>query len=198
MRTIAAVIALALSGNCAAVPSRSIFLGFDLLSHGLNQVSHDPGANTSLLGTNYLNFHAQVVIPMTDRWAITPQLIGMPSMLFPHKAPDQGSTANYFIIGIPFSYFVNDQLDLLMGVAFMNYTIKGDGGTTVLNNGTSQSTFALPGRTEQARTAALELGVGYKAVNIRWGLETFIESVLSSRRRTYSLMLSAQLDALDF
>lgn len=198
-----AIASLLLCLSTAASGSNRFTVGLGVLSHDLGRISQNQAGETSTLGTNYFNLHMQGHVPLADSTFFSPQIIYMPSALFPHKSPDGKVVSNYFILGLPFTLAVAPPggywggLDFEIGPAIMNYTITGKGGTVTLNNGNSTAVFAIPSRTQTTRTIALEMGFVWTQESYRLALETLTEGLLSNQRRTYSIMVSLQFHAFE-
>lgn len=187
--SLAALTLVVLSSSWAAEP-RSLSFGLNVLSHGLNRVSHNPSADTSLMGTTYYNLDFQLHVPTSWQFLWSPRLIWMPDFLLPTKAPGSTVKTSFLILGSPITYAVNSSLDVSGGPALVSYQIHGPGGTTTLDNGNGTSSFALPGNTQTPRTVGLLLGTGYNSGNWRFTGDLLTESLGSAEKRTFSLMLA--------
>jgi hypothetical protein len=74
-------------------------------------------------------------------------------------------------------------------VLHVSFGHVGAGGTQVLNNGTSTTTFALPSNQVTIEEITMNLGTAYSVGKSRIGFDIMIEGSASSKR-TYDLMLS--------
>ncbi|MDZ4676817.1 MAG: hypothetical protein SGI74_04830 [Oligoflexia bacterium] len=177
------------------VNSNSLYLGLGVLTHNLMRVSQNNTGESNFLGPLYYPLLAQTYIDFQNDWFFGPQ-IGYTAL--PRTAPDGGSKSSFLLINTPLlqHFGENDEWDWSVGPGFIFYIIQGTGGTTALNNGSGTSTFAQPSRTQLASTISLNLGVGYTYEYIHVGIDTITEGVLSSSRRSFSLMLYFTYDIL--
>lgn len=190
--------ALFVSPPTMAVQAKSFDVGIAALSHGLNKVAKDSTGKTSILGTTYWNFHFQTHLLLTSDFLFSPAVVWMPDFLYPAKAPGSEIKTSFLILKLPLTYNINNAVDVNGGLALLSYQIKGPGGTTTLSNGNSTSSFALPGETQTPRTVGLLLGAGYNAEPFRVSLETITEGLLSSKKRTFSLMFTFSYSLFKF
>lgn len=165
-----------------------------MLSHGLNRQTQQASGDVGFLGTTYYQLYFQTHFGIVGPWQLSPNLSYMPDFLLPRKAPGDTAKTTYLIMGLPLTYQLNSAWDVSGGLALMWYTIKGESGTTTLNNGNGTSTFARPGQISTARTLALTLGGAWNSPAGRFGLDGLIEGFTNSQKRNYSLLLSVSFD----
>lgn len=184
-----ASIGLMLIGESAcAVEPGTVSAGVTALSHGLNRVSQNPSGKTDTLGTTYFNLDFKYHATLSADVLWSPHLVWMPDFLLP-RSRDFVKTS-FLIIGSPLTYRLRGSWDVSGGPSVVMYQIKGSGGYTTLSNGNTVSRFALPGRTETAKTMALLLGTSYNRAPYRASLELLTEGLLSDKKRTYSVMFT--------
>lgn len=142
-----------------------------------NTTSED--ASSDFFGTNY-------ILPLHAQWSTQVFGLGiMPRLLYtliPVEAADEGSKSTVLLASLPAVFNLNDSLEATVGLGYMLRTIKGEGGTTELGNGTSTSTFALPGRSETTKNFLLEAGIHYTTLPYVLSFELLGSSLLSERR----------------
>ena len=97
-------------------------------------------------------------------------------------------------LSIPLTYALTSgsvgEFDVLFGPGLLMYSIQGAGGTKVLNNGTSTSTFGIPGNTASVRTLSADLGIDWLFGQCRLGLDFAIEGAASTDKRTINVALN--------
>jgi hypothetical protein len=165
--------------------------GLSSTFHRLTREVSSESGNTSLMGTTYYNLRLQYHLPVTNQILFSPELDYMPATWFARKSPDGNQTSKLSYLLLPATYQLTPVVDLSGGLALVEYTIKGNGGTTVLNNGGTTSEFGLPGRTVTTRTLAWVFGSGFTYNRVRGGLNLLINAPLSNDKRTLSLALYA-------
>ena len=173
-------------------------IGASVLGHGLNSVVNDPTGSTGTYGTLYYDLKAQAHFNYASDWDFSPALLYMPDFLLPYKAPSGLSKSTYMILELPATWTPMPTFSLEMGLALMRYTIEGAGGTTVLNNGNSSNSFAVPGSNQTATTIGALLGPSLIYNDFRFTLDLLAESPLSSAKRTLSLMFSINWNCWTF
>jgi hypothetical protein len=186
------------ANSVQAAKANGVELGIAALSHGLDRVAGDDTGQPSLLGTTYFNFAFQFHVPVTDRVLFSPEILWMPDFIFPRKEPGSTVATSFFILGAPLTLNLANNFDLDGGLAFINYEVKGPGGTASLNNGNTTSTFALPSETHSSKTIGLILGGSYNLPQVRFALDTMTEGFLSNGKRTFSLIWKITYTGLGF
>ena len=154
--------------------------------NALNETANDATGKTGLFGTTNYPFIFKYDYEMTSGWFVAPQLN---YTLLPRKT--KGDGAEVTINHIVFNFGRNSgNYDWSFGPGILRETIKGKGGTTVLNNGNSTSTFANPGRSVTTQNITLDLGAGIESGKFRYGLDLYFVAPFSSKERTQNLMFS--------
>ena len=185
------VFLMVLSSTSFAARPWEVDAGVDLFQHSLGRVSSDDTNAKSFLGTSFVNLEVQVHAPVATDISLSPRLIYMPSFLYPHKVTGSPVKTSYLMLGLPLVYTYSENFDFDIGPAYLSYSVVGSGGTTQLSNGNGTSSFALPGESVSAKTIALMLGGAFKWNQIRISADLFTEGLLSSSKRTFSLMFGA-------
>lgn len=173
----------------AAMPN-SLDLGVSAMSYQMNKLAQDDAGKTETMGSNFYHFQVQYHAALLGRGTISPLIRYMPESLSAVKAPDGGSTSSIVMLGVPLISNLSPHWDIGGGPALLRYTIHGLGGTKVLNNGTSQTTFALPGETVTSTSLGILFGGAFYTKEIRTALDLFLQAPFSAERRTMSLILS--------
>lgn len=110
--------------------------------------------------------------------------------LFPKKGPDGGTEETHFLVRLPYiRKWTDSNLAWKAGVGLHQFTIKGQGGSVVLNNGASTATFFLPDSTSTTTQFLLEIGLNYSINRIQATSSFLIESPLNSKSRSAALIL---------
>ncbi len=158
-----------------------------------NAVSTADSGKTGLLGeTSYpLNLRYEMSLKSKGSWYFAPQLS---YLILPRKTSDDMAKQTFvhlvFSFGKDFGGRGRADWDWSVGPGIMRYETKGNGGTTVLSNGTGTATFAVPGRTITIQKLTTVGGVSYSTGPSRLGIDIIIENLFSSTKRAESLMLS--------
>ncbi len=80
-------------------------------------------------------------------------------------------------------------LEWKLGLLLKQTKVIGEGGTLILNNGSSTSTFYSPGETITSNIFATELGINYFfKEKLSWQSSILIEAPLNSKKRNFSLL----------
>ena len=175
-----------------AFKSKAASIGFGYYSQNvLNKVAQKDDGSTGVLGEPNYPLTLKYDHSLSMDWFMAPQLS---YTILPRNTP--GDSAKISITHLVFQFGQNlrgassSTWDWYIGPGIINYEIKGVGGTTVLNNGTSSATFAQPGRSSTVRKLTSNIGGSINFAQTRIGLDLIIENLASSQKRTESLMLS--------
>ena len=158
-----------------------------------NAVSTADSGSTGVLGeTSYpLNLRYETSLKSLGNWYLAPQLS---YLVLPRKTSDDMAKQTFahlvFSFGKDFSRQGGTHWDWSVGPGIMRYETKGNGGTTVLSNGTGTATFAVPGRTTTIQKLTTVAGVSFSTGASRLGADLIVENLFSSTKRAQSLMLS--------
>ena len=148
------------------------------------------GAPASMGATTY-PFFVKYDLAFTSEWFFSPSLSYTP--LGRASAGDSAQTTMLQVllpVGTDFMRGPDWSWDWQSGVGIANYSTKGKGGTEVLSNGTGTATFARPGRSTTVQTVVFELGTALNYGWARYGVDLLFEGLLSSGKRSQSLMFS--------
>lgn len=179
-----AVGGLALAPQARAGGSRhAYYLGAGALFSDLYRTSGSPSGAVKPVGSVYnpLQFSAHYPV---GALSLVPILAGTPLA----KRDSDSSVAKRIFV---FALAVEKEtwlLDLRLGAGVRFYNQMGAGGTVVLDNGNTTSTFTRPAFSSTARNLVVELGVGRDIIPIgkrnavRLDLELWGISIASSRR----------------
>lgn len=152
----------------AAAPSLSFVEGASYVGLGyysqnvLGQISQSADGSKGTLGETSYPLYFKYDYALTSEWFLAPQLS---YTLVPRSSA--GDTAKVTIAHLVFQVgqnFMNDgssRFDWYVGPGYLRYDIKGAGGTTTMNNGTSTAVFAVPGDTNSVQKVTLDLGASY-------------------------------------
>jgi phosphotransferase system glucose/maltose/N-acetylglucosamine-specific IIC component len=174
-----------INANAFVASTGTVGVGY-YSQNAINKISTSKTGSTGFLGspTYPLLFKYDWAFGMD--WFFSPQLS---YTLLPHESAD-GATKTT-IMNMIFAFGKNStDWDWSFGPGLISYSAKGSGGSKVLSNGTSTSTFALPGRSVTAQSISSNLGFGYNLSQSRIGFDLIIENLLSSKKRSESFMLS--------
>ena len=122
-------------------------------------------------------------------WNFSPQLQWT---LIPHDSSTYKSSM--MLLNFPVGSVISNNWSWYAGPGLMYYTIKGSGGTKLLNNGTGTATFAVPDQTVTMKTITTDLGMAFKSGGLRLAFGTLMDSFLSTTgKRNYNLYLNFSL-----
>ena len=184
---LALAITLFVCSQSNAYSSGSWWSGLGYYSeNALNETASDATGKKGFLGTANYPLIVKYDYAMTSTWFVAPQLN---YTLFPRKTKGDGATVTINHIVFNFGQNANG-FDWSFGPGILRETIKGKGGTTVLNNGNSTSTFANPGRSVTTQNITLDFGAGIENGKFRYGLDLYFVAPFSSKERTQNLMFS--------
>ncbi|MFZ3229822.1 MAG: hypothetical protein WA160_06430 [Pseudobdellovibrio sp.] len=173
-----------------AFTNKTFSVGFGYYSENfLYKTSQKDDGKTGLLGEPSYPFNFKYDSTLSSDWFISPQL----SYSFLTRATP-GDTAKITMTHLVFQFGKNvittGKWDWYVGPGYMQYIIKGAGGTTVMNNGSTTATFAVPGRSSTIRKLSTNLGGSYVFESSRLGVDLIVENLMSSTKRSQSFMLS--------
>jgi hypothetical protein len=183
-----------LSGPFAqAYRNNSVSLGVGYYSqNALGKTTTTPDSKASFLGAPSYPLNFKYDWSFVSDWYLSPQLSyafmarnsggSSAKVTMMHFVLPVGQNIGYSMSALSWDWFV--------GPGFMQYTIKGAGGTEVMSNGTSTATFALPGDAVTVKTVTMNAGGSLNYDNSRFGLDLVFEGFGSSGKRTESFMLS--------
>lgn len=135
-------------------------------------------------------------------WFLSPQ---MSYTFFPRTDPGTSAKVSTFRFLLPLgknfgsatssssfagSGFGGFQFDWYVGPGWVQYDIKGSGGTTELNNGTTTSVFAVPGKNSYVGKMTTNFGVSLHTLSSRIAFDLMVENIASAKRRSQSFMVS--------
>lgn len=171
-----------------AFKDNSVGVGIGYFSQNfLNETTQNQAGTTSLLGEANYVLNLKYDASIFSDWFLAPQLSYTPS---PRQS--SGSSAKVTLTHLSFlvGKNINSEFDWYAGPGLLQEDIKGNGGTVILNNGTTYATFALPGSSSTARKVTMNLGSSCLLGSSRVALDLSFESAFSSSERTQHLMLS--------
>lgn len=153
-------------------------LGIGVVAQNMSKTTNNPAASRSLTGTLYQP-------ELSVAYAIGGKSgIGfLPSLgytVLGKKSPEGGQKKSMLTLAFP-AVLTKGKLELKAGPAVIFYQIKGTGGDSVQNNGSSTATFYLPGDTKTSRVFYLDLGIGQTFGLIRADLDAFLTGILGNR-----------------
>jgi hypothetical protein len=175
------------------VPSKNTFISTYLKNVGLGIGGLNTSPFTSVKNQDKKNiFDPNLALYLTGRWNIKNSLYFAPEfsyVIFPTFQNEYSK--NITVYSLVFMSNVWRDLFLRYGVSTFITTVYGNGGTKVLNDGGTTSTFYLPGDVGKSYNTALTFG----AENVfkeHWALrlDTYIVGVLSKTARQLSYSTS--------
>lgn len=183
---------LARMPSADAFSHKAVSLGVGYHSQNVvNVVARNEKGESEFLGETYFPLLLKFDFNFAGKWFLAPQL-----SYTPLARTSAGDTAKTKITHLTFQLgrnvieSKNAKWDLYLGPGLILYQIQGAGGTLVMNNGTSTSTFAIPGGDSSVTKLTTNVGTSLAYHGSRLGLDLIVENAFSSKKRTQSLMLS--------
>jgi hypothetical protein len=168
--------------------NKSFYLGLGYHSESsLYKITQSQTGAKSMLGsTTYpLLLKYDMIIP--GNYFFTPKLA---YTLLSRNGSGSTIKSTFWHLMLPFGQnFTGSSWDWAMGLGVFNRTIQGAGGTTEQNNGTSTTTFAIPGRSSTSQTVTFNFLFSRKIQQHSINLDLITEGLLSADKRTFDLML---------
>lgn len=156
------------------------------LSEFVTKVQTDDSGTLSVLNFNpYLALAIDYKIENTNL-LVSPEL----GMTFPKSGRDSNTNRWTFYSLLNSKYLINSFfLDIGAGLFFTR--VGASGGSEILNNGSTTTSFPLPDKSTLSRNAILNIGTGYK-LNNEWHIElrSFIFNLTSNDDRSFSILMN--------
>ena len=187
---ILAVVSLS-APSAQAFVQNSIGLGAGLYSQNLMQLSQNEKGEAKFLGTPSTVINLKFDFHLGDSWFLAPQVTYLPM-----ARSTAGDTAKISFYHVVFQIGANllgsnrTNFDVYAGPGFIDYQIKGAGGTVTMNNGTGTATFARPGRDVEVKKITANIGSSFTLAGSRFGTDFIVENPGSKNKRGLSLMFS--------
>ncbi len=179
-----------MSSEVIAFSDGSFQVGVSLYQqNALGKITKSEDASASLSGAYSYPLFLKYDWLMTSEWFLSPQLLYTP---MGRDSAGGATTTSLLQLAIPVGFdlyrWTEMTMDWQLGVGLNQYTIKGNGGTDTLLNGSTPTVFQRPSRTSASTTAVFILGSSLNYGASRFGLDFVFEGLLSEKR-TPSVML---------
>jgi hypothetical protein len=156
---------------CALPAEAATTVGIGAVAQNMGKVTTSADASKSLTGSTYLP-------ELSVGWRIQSGAMGFyPSLgltILAKKSPEGGQKKSIYTLALPAIFAAGANLELKAGPALQIYSIKGSGGTSEQNNGSSTATFYLPSGSVSSRVFYLDLGLAWLSKQIRGDLDFLI------------------------
>ncbi len=128
---------------------------------------------------------------LTPTWALVPEI----NWVLPRQVTE-GTTKNLIMVRLDGAWRGGDWWRLRAGTSLMINNIRGDGGSTRMNNGGSTSEFYLPSESKTAVNNTLDFGAEAFKDAFALRFQSYIYALARSERRqvSYTLTLSYYYD----
>jgi hypothetical protein len=133
-----------------------LYIGVGNMSKYIDKVQVDSAGATETFNMNPL-FKIEARIDLSPSWYWLPEL----ALVLPQDSRDSMVHKQIFLVMPGFGYRMDATFMLHTGLGLQFTHIYGDGGTKSLNNGTSTTSFPVPGRNVLTSNAILNLGGEY-------------------------------------
>lgn len=181
------VLALSFCSFAASFGGNDFYVGLGLFSDGVLKVSGSARGEKTLLAPFNYPFSFKWGRSLNSDWRL---LSSLDYTLIPRDTAGSGASVNYLFLKSAFMKQGTGGWEWGLGPALIQSTIQGKGGTTVLNNGNSTSTFANPGGTSSAKIIAAEFVLNWETGKFLISQEFIFEQFFSNDRRSLSYLVS--------
>ncbi len=164
---------------------RKIFTGIGLLSKQIGTLSGAPSGEVGLLGSNYFQIVATGYFPVFEKFTFSPSFSGTP---FATSSPERGEDYRMYSLASRLCYEIIPSMDAKLGVGLFAFQILAGGGAAIVNNGSTPTSFPLPGSNKYPTYFFLNLGLGYEKKNMRLDTDVMISGL--ANRRTTNILFS--------
>lgn len=196
---ISSILGVLFTGASAyAAPTKRLDLGLTYISYQMSRVSTASDGSKSTMGTTFYDLKFLYQWPIAEKLSFSPTLLYMPDQLYSQESPDKATKTSLTLLSFPVVYHIDDFWTANAGFGILHYTLRGTGGSQVLNNGSGQTEFSLPSRTVTTRTVVFQYGADYKWNETKFGLDMLVQNLLSNTKRTYSLVLGVTHNILPY
>ena len=163
------------------------WVGAGALGYTMGQSSGNASGDASALGAVYPTLGIGIDANVYDflyaglEFAFTP---------IPKEQKGNSASTQVLLISVPVKARPwGEGLDFKLGPGVLFYYIDGKDGIVQVNNGTSTSPFARPGRSVTSRIFTVDAGISYRApMNVVISLDALIGGVLASRHTVSGLL----------
>jgi hypothetical protein len=179
-----------LNSQSQAASGGQTAVGFGYFSHNaFFQTTHADSGAPSILGNAYFPLVLRHDISLGTDSFFSPRLIWTP---LADDDPDDVETS-FLMLDMAYVKNWNAEWDWSLGLAFFRYSLKGPGGSVVLDNGTGTATFGRPGREVTINQFLISATTSRKMPfgDVLCGLYM---TDLISEKRAISFMLSVQFN----
>ena len=157
------------------------------LENNFGRETQSPSGSPSTLGTPSYPLLLKYDVQILDQLFLSPTLTY--TLITRSSAGGSAKVTTWHLMLPVGDNFGNSGFDWSSGLGILNRTIQGNGGTTVLSNGSGSATFALPGRSVSSTNLTFNVGSAYNFSSSRIGLDLMVEGLMSEKRN-FNIMLS--------
>ena len=176
------------SFNSAARPAGSHLFGLSNYSRNMMRVTESEDASPDFLG----NTDLQILLQYRYFYQLTDTILIMPRIgysIIPRENRDGAAKTSLLMLSVPVTQPFSENWEWSYGASYIQQTIKGNGGTVVLNNGNETATFYRPTGTSVSNYFSVDFGISKNFGAFQVDLELILVSLLTERR-SYNLLLS--------
>ena len=189
---------MALAGSISAAQAETempmLYVGGGIIDHNANRASTSATTGaTKTFGEVYPHAAVMGMFGLDSDWSISPYFYyGLTSK----KSPEGGVKSSVYALGIRALYQLIDEIDVHLGPSALFYHLSGKGGTVVLSNGSSTSTFGIPSTSVTSRVISWDAGFGIRYDIVRLDAGVFVSGLLSSTKRAVSPHITLSVGVL--
>lgn len=189
MKNLVFVITMMFSLVSSAASLDGFYAGLGLYAqNSLGKTTKAADGAGSFMGAFSLPVSLRYVYEFASSWSAAPTLFYTP---IGRASGGTTATTTFFHLSLPASLRLSGsgrEFELFFGPGISMYQIKGAGGTKTLNNGTTTSTFAVPGGSSTSKLVTLDFGGAWVEDPHRLSLEAFVEGAGSSEKRSFNVI----------
>lgn len=158
--------------------------------NSLGEITKTADGSPSMTGSFSYPVFVKYDYLLTTEWYVSPQLSYTPIGRDSSGAATTTTMAQFILpVGFDLYRWTESSLDWQFGVGLTHYSIKGNGGTDTLYNGSTPTVFVKPSRSTTALTGLFLVGTSLGYGSSRFGFDFIFEGLLSEKRSP-SLVLS--------
>ncbi len=174
------------SANSSRAGNHQFYLGLDTYARSVSKTSSVESGTKDLLSPLQFPFLFGYAYKLSSESRLMTEI---DYTLFPKKGPDGGTEENHLLVRLPYAQnFGASNIEWKAGIAFHQTTLKGKGGTTVLNIGSGMATFYLPDSTSTTNQVLGEIGINFPIRKFSFQSSLFIEAPFDSKARNLSFL----------
>lgn len=158
------------------------------MAHNAGKTATDASTGeTPLMGDLYSDVSLTTLFHLGGRWALSPHIL---YNFMSTASPEDEESSSVLAAGLRAVYSFSDALDFHIGPSVLQYTIRGQGGTVTLDNGSGTSPFGTPEDSSTSSLVCWDLGLGLTVGRVRLDAAVLVSGAFSSATRAFNPYVS--------